>query len=190
MSKKGPPKPASYEASAVFMAGVRYDYASRVLAWECGNRILSGDLNQTLPAMLPQIVLSAFAIELYFKCLIVLDSGNEPRREHALTELFVDLASDRQTSIRKWFYFTHNSVKELIDLARVYGSSDFESSLALASRIFDRWRYCYELPEDTPMALTEPILRAACETILEARPDWRPHAESLSTRPRFLDRQQ
>lgn len=78
---------------------------------------------------IPSIVNMAFACELYLKSL--LSDGESETHGHFLDELFNKL---------------DNTIKEQIkNHPQFKGDSDFDSNLKANNRVFESWRYCFEL---------------------------------------------
>lgn len=81
--------------------------------------------------VLPFVVNQALAVELYFKALILQETG-KLAKGHNLVQLFGDLTPDDQAAIRA-------GVK-----ARQRIASDFDEDLKNTSDAFTSWRYLHE----------------------------------------------
>jgi hypothetical protein len=97
----------------------------------------------------PQLLIDSFAVELYLKCLYVLDHGQAPNNTHDWTELFGTLKPHTQSMIRDTFNDTIRQDPVLSNLKVInpdapHGLTDFNKSLEVAARTFDHRRYLYE----------------------------------------------
>jgi HEPN domain-containing protein len=118
----------------------------------------------------PSMVLSAFAIELFLKCLLLLE-GKEIDRIHTLNVLYRRLSHNRKRRIEEvWEKEARPKVDMLNQQFGLGWPSDLPNALVTCARAFERMRYGYEYP-DQPFYLGElpPIL---WRTILELRPEW------------------
>lgn len=96
-------------------------------------------------------VLESLALELYLKCLALLESGSHIS-EHDYLLLFADLRAETQKAIRDgWDAFLSSSPDWVTHLqtlaAQVPGvalSSDFDGMLKENAKAFEEWRYCHE----------------------------------------------
>jgi hypothetical protein len=94
------------------------------------------------------LLVDSFAVELYLKCLFVLDTNIAPLEEHDWKTLFDALAPYTKAAIREAFQRIVRSDPVLPHLdvinpeARKF--TDFERSLAAAKKTFDKRRYLYE----------------------------------------------
>lgn len=118
----------------------------------------------------------AFALELYFKCLIRIGRRSF-EWEHDLVRLFNLIGRRNQAKIRR--YFRQNSDDVRAYLQRVYQDSgrqmpkpDFDYVLSASKDAFVKMRYIYEgMPPDTGW-LADDILEGARQVILAKHPDW------------------
>lgn len=98
----------------------------------------------------PRLLVDSFAVELYLKCLYVLDTGSGPLREHDWVKLFEALASHTRTAIREAFdrIVSEDPVLRHLDVINPNAVmvTDFARSLAAAKNTFDRRRYLFEAP--------------------------------------------
>ena len=96
----------------------------------------------------PQLLVDSFAVELYLKCLFVLDKSIAPPAEHNWQKLFDDLNTYTKTAIREAFYQIVSSDPILSHLdvinPEAFKVTDFERSLAAAKNTFKERRYFYE----------------------------------------------
>lgn len=124
----------------------------------------------------PAMVLSAFASELYLKCIHCIDSGLVPPG-HDIEKLFNGLPHLRRARITQiWDAKMVNDDAELQKHDRALGFKiprDLPTALKDCSRGFEQLRYVYENPEDVKFYIVEfpRVLRPA---ILEIQPAWGP----------------
>jgi HEPN domain-containing protein len=126
----------------------------------------------------PIIACAAFALELYLKCLFVMEGG-QPTNEHNLKKLFRKLSQPVQTEIRS--YFSANSGDLRVHLENVYqrrGKNPpkgdlFDFALRVSKNAFMNFRYLFEhgLPAETGW-VADMIVEGARHAILRRQPDW------------------
>lgn len=96
----------------------------------------------------PQLLVDSFAVELYLKCLFVLDTNTAPPEKHDWEALFDALANYTKVAIREAFKRIIASDPVLLNLNVINPEAlrvtDFERSLAAAKNTFDKRRYLYE----------------------------------------------
>jgi hypothetical protein len=96
----------------------------------------------------PQLLVDSFAVELYLKCLFVLDTNIAPLEEHDWQKLFDALLPYTKTAIREAFEQIVRSDHVLSNLEVINPEAakvtDFERSLIAARNTFDKKRYLYE----------------------------------------------
>jgi hypothetical protein len=124
--------------------------------------------------ILPAIVLSAFASELFFKCLLCIETG-KTAQIHLLLDLFKKLTPDTKKTIEKYWDLVVSERKDVLDRldqSRGRTPRDLKSNLTAGSDGFRLVRYIYEGNQppfffglsDLPIVLRN--------TIVEMRPDW------------------
>jgi hypothetical protein len=101
----------------------------------------------------PRLLVDSFAIELYLKCLFVLEKDSAPPEQHDLQELFDALDPATKDIIRKTFQGKVQTDPILSNLDEINPDAlkvtDFERSLAAAKSTFHKRRYRYEsMPTD------------------------------------------
>jgi HEPN domain-containing protein len=99
-------------------------------------------------ASAPMVLVDSFAVELYLKCLFVLDNNEAPQNTHDWKELFKGLKPHTKTIIREAFEQIVQKDDVLRNLAFINPEApevtDFNNSLEVAARTFDKRRYLYE----------------------------------------------
>jgi len=96
----------------------------------------------------PQLLVDSFAVELYLKCLFVLDTNIAPLEEHDWQKLFDALLPHTKAAIREAFERIVRSDDVLLHLnvinPKAVKVTDFNRSLAAAKDTFYRRRYLFE----------------------------------------------
>jgi hypothetical protein len=96
----------------------------------------------------PQLLVDSFAVELYLKCLFVLDTNIAPLEEHDWEKLFNALLPQTKTAIREAFERIVRSDPVLRNLKVINPEAvkvtDFDRSLTAAKNTFYKRRYLYE----------------------------------------------
>jgi hypothetical protein len=125
----------------------------------------------------PVCVLSAFASELFFKCLVAIETGSATK-EHFLDNLLNQLSAKTQAIIEKhWDQRRAERKKILDDLDRNSGKAwprDLRANLEAGRDGFSLLRYFYEDktgPFNFNLGDLPIVLR---EAVKELRPDWFP----------------
>ncbi len=134
------------------------------------------------------VATSAFAVELYLKCLIVIEGKPVPR-EHNLSRLYAKLSADTQESLQAHYQaFLPEYLPTMVDTRPASvprGPRDYVSALSNAERKFEQYRYFFEAEGNmTSVALDgalECLLIATRESILTIRPDWDTNYPALMT---------
>ncbi len=96
----------------------------------------------------PQLLVDSFAVELYLKCLFVIDNDSAPPFGHDLLKLFEALAPGTKSAVRETFRQNIRSDPVLSNLHIINPEAvrftDFDRSLKAAKNTFDKRRYLYE----------------------------------------------
>jgi hypothetical protein len=144
----------------------------------------------------PTIMIDAVALEIYFKCLYLLDHGkiDQKTRTHNLKSLFGMLLPETQHRIRAYFDPTEGQraldnfrrMQRQLGLGEAVGLPSvftFDFALFGSSRAFEWVRYAYERPH-RPSELWNgaPIANAARRVILERNPSWETLSSNLDNR--------
>lgn len=126
----------------IYQLALRYTEASKILEYQAKG--------EAWGASAPRLLVDSFAIELYLKCLYVLDTGLTPLRGHNWVKLFDALLSHTRAIIREQFERIVNEDPILRNLDVINPDAkkvtDFYRSLQAAGNTFDKRRYLYETP--------------------------------------------
>ena len=96
----------------------------------------------------PRLLVDSFAVELYLKCLFVLDTNIASLEEHDWEKLFDAVAAHTKTGIREAFQRIVRSDPVLSHLDVINPEAlkvtDFDRSLVAAKNTFAKRRYLFE----------------------------------------------
>jgi hypothetical protein len=136
-------------------------------------------------------VCSAFALELYFKCLLVI-SGNLIPPEHDLKKLFNKLIPSHKARIKQlseaymgdlriWLTEEHKKIGKPVP------TIDVNYVLRASKNAFEMTRYLYEtgLPEGRGW-IADTIVEGTRDTILELHPEWEGRRTNIQLTMRTL----
>lgn len=165
----------------IFLQGQRFHYGYHVLLQPTNERLA--------PALMaPAVVVAAFAVELYLKCLVCMEGKRVPRH-HVLKDIFRELAPETQTAFRDaWdahvaadanFQILMSHVQKLSE--RFVGL-DWDWHIDAASEVFARVRYIYEGRTQNAFFLGDflPWMR---NFILSKEPTWDRPSKTLPSVP-------
>jgi len=106
-------------------------------------------------------VLAAFSVELFLKCLLVIEAGQCPET-HNLQKLFAQLKRETRNELRK----KHDAHAE-----RKAEFGTLEELLEQGQDAFERFRYSFEKGEETGFSLNL-LGEVVRQKIIGLRPDW------------------
>ncbi len=152
----------AHSAQATYYQAMRFYNAAEVILKEFEKRFV--DDASAMHLYIPYIVNLAFSCELYLKCAIHCETGNEVSG-HALFELFQRLHDPTKCEIMLTAHATPDLLK-----------STFNQELVSTSNAFHRWRY---LNEDLGDGFGNPRLMALIASNLHRMisvryPEWEP----------------
>jgi HEPN domain-containing protein len=162
---------AQFDPLRIYIQAERFLFADEKLR---GKDVLTGPEIGSY-VVLPCVVMQAFSIELYLKCLIGLEGRPVPRGHH-LRNLFDRLNGKSQKELAALWLADHDSREALRNVLpskwRDAISDDVGQALSDGSRAFEELRYAYE---------REPVCRFYIDTlprmlrgmIWARRPEWR-----------------
>lgn len=131
--------------------------------FQVGSRILADRFGQAVFPLRTTVVSSAFSVELYLKCLLLLTVGNVPK-SHKLLDLYDALPTNTKDLAQAKYY------------AVAPQSGQLRDALAEHNGTFVEWRYIFE-KQDKPFNLNYLSLRDAATALNEAtlslQADWR-----------------
>lgn len=159
MPKVKIPKPAP-DFRKMYQLAEHYSEASRLLEEQAKG--------EEWGSSAPQLLVDSFAVELYLKCLFVLDTNIAPLEEHDWEKLFDALLPQTKTAIREAFERIVSSDPVLRHLNVINPEAlkvtDFDRSLKAAKNTFDKRRYLFE-PQPTGEWFYAHLLRKAIRTV-------------------------
>jgi hypothetical protein len=126
--------------------------------------------------------LSAFTIELCFKCIGRIE-GKQPYG-HEIDVLYSELSVEAQRGIEELYDRILKTDRVFIEATKIATPSyfDLRAMLKRSSDAFVLWRYAYEKP-DIGMDPCKACQRASISYILQIRPTWFPLAARVSGQP-------
>lgn len=133
-----------------------------------------------VPTLIPHIVLYAFAIELYFKCIITIESGDP--WGHSLLELFNQLSTSSKDRIGVLYQSNLDSDDNIAGIKSIAPDYKFGliDCITESSDTFVKWRYHYEDQTIRAVHAGTPHARIAARgLILELKAEWEPLARSM-----------
>jgi len=144
----------TYDALDIFRQALAFEDAAGALQ----DRLAGGPVNDTTPAsqtisvsptdlpkLCPQIVLDAFCIELYLKCIATIETGKTPRGHDLWSELFVPLTPESRRRIT-------NHYKDVLAATSV-PALNIEDALQQSAGAFESFRYLYERSLDRALVV-------------------------------------
>jgi hypothetical protein len=125
----------------------------------------------------PAMVIGALTIELFFKCLVCIETGEVPRG-HYLGELYEGLSAATKDRIRQTWDndIVPYRAQEWDRIEAALGQRiirDLPGALAAANRSFERIRYSYEGNTADVQYFLQDLPQLLGRVILEMRPEWR-----------------
>jgi len=168
--------PAS-EARRIFVAAENFAIAHRVLVESVR------ESQRTIP---PQVMVAAFTVELFLKCLLVDSGAPTIPAKHDLAMLFNNLPPATRAAIEKVWKEYRQFLKEKGD-----APSDVPAKIAdifaKCANYFDDWRFYFEHAKSTLTLDSTPVaaLGVLHVFILRLHPDWKQDSDQyfLSTFP-------
>jgi len=119
----------------------------------------------------PTMVLSAFAAELFLKCLLVLETG-AAQPTHRLDVLFKRVSHKRQRKIQE--LWEADCRPKLMPLCRALNlPSDLSNALVKCGSAFENLRYYYEQPDKVAYYIGD-FAWILMRVIVEIEPEWIP----------------
>jgi hypothetical protein len=122
----------------------------------------------------PSIVLSAFASELFLKCLLLIE-GRGTSNSHDLHALYRKLSQKAQALIASKWDFPAKHAAQIALMEMHSGQkmpTDLDSALARGKNAFIKMRYIYEDPLGADFFLAD-LPRILHAVILELKPEWK-----------------
>ena len=123
---------------------------------------------------------AAFSLEMYLKCLLLLEKGHASR-SHDIHDLFHALSESTQAQLTKDHQDFVDSHSSFTVQARQTGSpNNLEELLNLGRNTFTDFRYAHErIPSKTIFGLNG-LTFCVRERILKLRPDWKSALEEIA----------
>jgi hypothetical protein len=160
----------------MFKQGCFFDIAAMILDHDTAIRAWRGrrqGMQVYLPTLIPTAVNSCFSIELYFKCILVIENPSAMPYGHSLLQLFNNLSANVQKRIEH-FYGELLAKDPIFPVVQTHFPNADYSLLAViteSSDCFTKWRYVYEEPSAEGHRAGN-VRGAARNAIIEMRPAW------------------
>lgn len=139
----------------------------------------------------PALVLSAFASELFMKCIIYLETGKLERGHH-LKNLFHRLSPDSRALIeRLWAEYapTQDAFWDAVEnQTGMKAARDLLGCLAEGNQAFEQIRYSYEDQSNRSRFRLADLPRMLREAVLAIKPEWRGARPGFESPPTFRAR--
>ena len=139
-------------------------------SFRAGSLILAN--HGLLPYLFPMVVCSAFSLELYLKCLILIEGGKSGSL-HDLEKLFSKITPESRKIVRASYEARRPKVNAGLATIPV-PKTDFDFVLHWSAKAFEHFRYAFEgLVHSQEGWMAGPICDCVRERIVELRPDWK-----------------
>lgn len=156
----------------VFKTAQIFEKAAAILTREF-QRELERTGVTNLPAAI--IVNLAFSLELYLKCLKIIETGSQPKKIHNLHNLYQSLSPGSKTKIENYYeeFIQSNPLAIAVKSEFKDIKLDIDTALSEADKAFIEWRYIYEFrPKGFSTGVGDAV-KAVRRYILELKPEWR-----------------
>jgi hypothetical protein len=135
----------------------------------------------------PVMVIGAFTIELFLKCLVCIETGRVPHTHH-LRELYDKLgANTQQRLLRTWendiAAYRKAEWDRVEAAAGEKAARDLPGALAAASKSFERIRYSYEGNTAEVQYFLQDLPQLLRQVIVEFKPTWKNHLRGYRPLP-------
>lgn len=166
-TKSSKPSRPTPDAWKIYQLAERYLEASLILKEHAENKAVE---DEAWGAYAPRLLVDSLAIELYLKCLYVLDTKSAAPIEHDWEKLFDAMEFYIQDAIRAEFNILVASDLVLLHLKVInpqafdVGVTDFDRSLKAGKNTFHGRRYIYEEPPTGEWFYTH-LFRDAIRTV-------------------------
>jgi hypothetical protein len=150
-----------------------FNHACRFLGTDQALRQIFGGSDWTTTIAPPTMVLSAFASELFLKCILILETGEAPENIHLLHVLYPRVSHKRRRQIEEMW--DADARPKLARLSQVKNlPTDLPNALFQCSRAFEQLRYAYENQFNNVTYYIGDFAWILMRAIVEIRPEWTP----------------
>ncbi len=158
-------------AKDIFRTANIFNHAASVI-----NKKMVEELENKGSTMLPAAGLTncMLALELYLKCLYVLESGKKIIRTHSIKELYDSITPAAQSEIQTLFEEAKRQNPTMQALASQFPDNEYslDAVLELVNEAFIEWRYAFEKNAGSLYGHAE-LIFATRTYILERKPEWK-----------------
>jgi hypothetical protein len=136
---------AEANAERIFKTAAHFAASASLLDAECARLLSAAQGPVDLPFLIPARVCIAFSVELYLKCLGLLETGTVPRT-HSLKVLYSRLSTTSRAAIAQRFEELMGASPSAQAMKAKFPDVSFaiDDVLAIVSTVFEEWRYAYE----------------------------------------------
>jgi hypothetical protein len=151
-----------------------FNHGCRFLGTDQALRRVFGGSDWALTIAPPTMVLSAFASELFLKCLLILETNEAPENIHLLRVLYRRVSHKRRRRIEE--LWDADARPKLAGLAKVQNlpTDDLPNALFQCSRAFEQLRYAYENDFNNVRYYIGDFAWILMRSIVEIKPEWTP----------------
>jgi hypothetical protein len=157
----------NYTAKDIYTTANNFLAASNVISQKLS------ETNDVGTYIAPFVTVTSFAIELYLKCIYMIETGKPAPNIHDLNQLYRKLGEESKIVIEMVYNMlvqqdpTVNALKEKVPEMK----TDLDSVLKEISGAFIKWRYSYE-KKLTGFPASGPIINALKGRIKILKPEW------------------
>jgi hypothetical protein len=150
-----------------------FNHACRFLGTDQALRKVFGGSDWGIIIGPPTMVLSAFASELFLKCLLILETGEAPENIHPLHVLYRRVSHKRRRRIEE--LWDNDARPKLAGLAQALNlPTDLPNALFQCSKAFEQLRYAYENNFNNVRYYIGDFPWIVMRAIVEVKPEWTP----------------
>jgi hypothetical protein len=149
-----------------------YNHANRFLGTDQAIRkIFGGNRDWSGTVAPPTMVLSAFAAELYLKCILTIENNQAPAQIHLLHVLYRRLSNKAKRRVEE--LWDADCRPKLTPLTKSLGlPNDLPNALFICSAAFEKLRYAYESTFNEVTYYIGDFPWILARYIGEIKPDW------------------
>jgi hypothetical protein len=161
--------------------GIRMNYKARDVCLTANNFFAAsaalnekiGQTNDIGTYIAPYVTVTSFTIELYLKCIFMLDKGKSAPNIHDLAKLYNSLGDESKIVIEKVYEMavSHDPIVNAMRAQVPEMITDLNKVFKEISGAFVKWRYSYER-KITGFPTSGPIIEALRARVRMIHPDW------------------
>ena len=180
------PTTSPLDPEAIFKQGAFFEIASIILEHDMSIRDRHGRTGIVVhfPTLIPAVVNSCFCIELYLKCMLVIENPALKPRGHSLLDFFNSISNGVQQRIKHYYDESAATDPSFQAMQTQFPnlSYDLISVITESSDSFQKWRYAYEAPLNQGHRASH-VRDGTRKAIIELTPAWQGIWDSLRRLP-------